>query len=112
MKKEISYNEYLSDALNAVDRQFLIQELIKIPDTNLVRDTKSMALINTDETARNEYFSKVQMMRVQKQEINKVNTYVTSVRYSNKTWFNKGIVKLENTSPSNLKVGLELQKMK
>jgi len=46
------------------------------------------------------------------QEINKVNTYVTSVRYFNKTWFNKGIVNLENKSPSNLKVGLVLQKMK
>jgi hypothetical protein len=46
------------------------------------------------------------------QEINKENTYSTNVRLVKKTWVNKGIVKLENTSPSNLKVGLELQKMK
>ena len=32
MKKEITYHEYLSDTINAVDRQALIQELIKIPD--------------------------------------------------------------------------------
>jgi hypothetical protein len=54
--------------------------LVKVPDTNLLRDTRSMALINTDETARNEYFSKVQMIRVQKQEINTVKSEIDSLK--------------------------------
>jgi hypothetical protein len=46
------------------------------------------------------------------EEINKDNTYVTNVRYVQKKWVKKGIVRLKNNFPSNLKVGLELQKMK
>ena len=46
------------------------------------------------------------------EEINKDNTYVTNVRYFPKKWVKKGIVRLKNNFPSNLKVGLELQKMK
>lgn len=54
--------------------------LVKIPDTQLYRDTKTMALINNDETARNEYISKVNMMRVQKQEINIVKAEIENVK--------------------------------
>ena len=46
------------------------------------------------------------------EEINKDNTYVTNVRYVQKKWVKKGIVRLKNNFQSNLKVGLELQKMK
>ena len=46
------------------------------------------------------------------EEINKDNTYVTNVRYVQKKWVKKGIFRLKNNFPSNLKVGLELQKMK
>jgi hypothetical protein len=53
---------------------------IKIPGTNLTRDTKTMALINNDETARTDYYSKVQMMKVQKQEINNVRSEIDSVK--------------------------------
>ena len=45
------------------------------------------------------------------EEINKDNTYVTNVRYIQKKWVKKGIFRLKNNFPSNLKVGLELQKM-
>jgi len=45
------------------------------------------------------------------EEINKDNTYVTNVRYVQKKWVKKGIFRLKNNFPSNLKVGLELQKM-
>lgn len=53
---------------------------VKIPGTNYVRDTKTMALINNDEVARNEYYSKVQMLKVQKQEINNVKSGIDSVK--------------------------------
>jgi len=54
--------------------------LVKIPDTQLYRDTDSMALINADEVARNEYFSKVNMMKAQKQEINTVKAEIENVK--------------------------------
>jgi hypothetical protein len=53
---------------------------IKIPGTHFTRDTKTMALINNDEVARNDYNSKVQMMRVQKQEINNVKSEINDVK--------------------------------
>ena len=55
-------------------------QLVKIPDTNYVRDIHSMGLINTDERAKNEYQSKVQMLKVQKDEINKVKDEVKEIR--------------------------------
>ena len=53
---------------------------VKIPGSNYIRDVSSMALINTDETARNEYQSKLQMLRVQKQEINNVKSEINGVK--------------------------------
>lgn len=54
--------------------------LVEVKDTKFVRDTKSMALINTDNSARDEYYSKVRMLSYQKEEINKLKTEVTSVK--------------------------------
>ena len=54
--------------------------LVKIPDTQLYRDTKTMALINSDEVSRNEYISKVNMMKIQKQEINKVKSEIDNIK--------------------------------
>ena len=45
-------------------------------------------------------------------EINKNNTYVTNIRFVQKKWGIKGMERLNNKFPDNLKVGLELQKMK
>jgi hypothetical protein len=53
---------------------------VKIPGTNFTRDTGSMVLLNNDEAARNDYHSKVQMMKVQKQEINNVKSEMDSVK--------------------------------
>ena len=36
---------------------------VKVPDTPYVRDINSMALIDTDNRAKNEYQSKIQMMK-------------------------------------------------
>ena len=54
--------------------------LVKIPGTTLVRDTESMALINTDVNAQNEYYSKVRLIQTQKQEINNVKSEIQDVR--------------------------------
>lgn len=54
--------------------------LVKVNDTKFVRDTTSMALINTDEVARNEYYSKAKMIRTQKEEINNIKKDILDVR--------------------------------
>ena len=46
--------------------------LVEVRDSKFLRDTKSMALINKDSAARDEYYSKVRMMDAQKEEINGV----------------------------------------
>jgi DNA-binding protein H-NS len=54
--------------------------LVKVNGTNMVRDTASMALINTDQTSKNEYYNKVRMIQNQKEEINKVKTEIESLK--------------------------------
>ncbi len=46
--------------------------IVKVTDSKFVRDTKSMALINTDVTEKNEYIAKVRMLQSQKSEINNI----------------------------------------
>lgn len=54
--------------------------MIKVNDSNFLRDTDSMALINVDEQAKNEYISKVRLINNQKQEINKVKSEMQSIK--------------------------------
>jgi len=54
--------------------------LVKVTNSSYVRDTQSMALMNTDDTARNEYYSKVRMLKTQKDEINTVKQEINSIR--------------------------------
>mgnify|MGYP003343384015 CR=1 FL=1 len=54
--------------------------LVKVTGTNFVRDTGSMGLINNDDSARNEYYSKVRMLKTQKDEINKVKSEMESIK--------------------------------
>jgi hypothetical protein len=54
--------------------------LVKVNGTKMVRDTKSMALINTDNTEKNEYYSKVRLLQNQKSEINNVKAEMASIR--------------------------------
>ena len=44
--------------------------LVQVQNTSFVRDTESMALVNTDSTAKNEYLAKVRLLKNQKEEIN------------------------------------------
>ena len=46
----------------------------------MIRDTNSMALINMDNTEKNEYYSKVRMMKTQKDEINNVKTEMANIK--------------------------------
>lgn len=54
--------------------------LVKVEDTNFVRDTESMVLNNTNDNEREEYFNKVRILQNQKEEINKVKSEMQSIR--------------------------------
>jgi hypothetical protein len=54
--------------------------LLEVKDSKFVRDTKSMALINRDNSARDEYYSKVKMLSIQKEEINTIRAEVSAVK--------------------------------
>jgi hypothetical protein len=54
--------------------------LIQIPGTTLVRDTKSMALINQDKNGLEEYLKKRQVMASQKEEINNMKSDISEIK--------------------------------
>jgi hypothetical protein len=54
--------------------------LVKVKDSPFVRDINSMALINTDEQAKNEYYTKTKLLKTQKDEINKVKLEIEEVK--------------------------------
>jgi hypothetical protein len=54
--------------------------LVKVTGTSLIRDTNSMALINTDNESKNEYYNKLRMMKIQKEEINSVKTEIETIK--------------------------------
>jgi hypothetical protein len=54
--------------------------LVKVEDSSFVRDTNSRALINQDYAARDEYFAKVKMLSMNKNQINTLNTEVDNLK--------------------------------
>lgn len=54
--------------------------LVEVKESKFVRDTSSMALINKDNNARDEYYAKVRMMKLQKDEINRLQTEMSSMK--------------------------------
>jgi hypothetical protein len=54
--------------------------LVDVKDSKFVRDIKSMALINKDSAARDEYYAKVKILTLQKEEINNMKTEITSIK--------------------------------
>ena len=54
--------------------------LVEVKESKFVRDTSSMALINKDNNARDEYYAKVKMMKLQKDEINRLQTEMSSMK--------------------------------
>lgn len=56
--------------------------LVKIPNTSYVRDTRTMALINTDRSGLEEYQAKAQVAMSQKQEINNIKNDINELKSS------------------------------
>lgn len=54
--------------------------LVEVKESKFVRDTKTMALLNKDNGARDEYYAKVRLLKNQKEEINKLRDEITSVK--------------------------------
>ena len=54
--------------------------LVKVTGTNLVRDTNTMALINTDNQVKNEYYEKLRMLKSQKEEINNMKSNISELK--------------------------------
>jgi len=54
--------------------------LVKVTGTSFVRDTKSMAIINTDNSVKEEYYNKARILSAQKEQINKVNHEISELR--------------------------------
>jgi uncharacterized coiled-coil DUF342 family protein len=54
--------------------------IVQIPGTSLVRDTKSMALINQDKNGLDEYLKKRQSMAAQKEEINTMKADISGIK--------------------------------
>jgi hypothetical protein len=54
--------------------------LVKVDGSNYVRDTASMALMPIDSTEKNEYYAKVQMMKLQKVEINNLRQEICNIK--------------------------------
>ena len=57
-----------------------MNKLVKVNGTNYIRDTQSMAIMNTDTAARDEYYDKVRILNNQKSEINKVNQEINQIK--------------------------------
>jgi hypothetical protein len=53
---------------------------VKVEGTTFVRDTNTMALMNTNTAEKNEYQTKVRMLKTQKDEINTVKKEMDSIK--------------------------------
>lgn len=54
--------------------------LLDVKESKFVRDMNSMALINKDASARDEYYAKARLLKVQKDEINSMKADISSLR--------------------------------
>jgi len=54
--------------------------LVKIPGTTYVRDTDTMALINTDQAGLEDYKVKSKLLNTQKTEINNIKSEINEIR--------------------------------
>jgi len=59
--------------------------IVKIPGTTYIRDTQTMALINTDMAGLEDYKMKSTLINNQKSEINKVKNEINEIRNDVKT---------------------------
>ena len=54
--------------------------LVKVTGTDFVRDTNSMGLSNLNTSEKNEYYSKVRLIKNQKEEINNVKAEMANIK--------------------------------
>lgn len=54
--------------------------LVQTENPNFVRDTSSMALINKNYSAKEEYYSKLKIITSQKEEINTIKSNISSMK--------------------------------
>lgn len=54
--------------------------LLEVKESKFVRDTNSMALINKDNSARDDYYAKAKLLKIQKEEINSMKAEISSVK--------------------------------
>jgi septal ring factor EnvC (AmiA/AmiB activator) len=54
--------------------------LVKVDESSFLRDTNSMALLNLDKSAKEEYYLKSKLLNTQKEEINKINNEIDSLK--------------------------------
>lgn len=54
--------------------------LVKVTNSSFVRDTQSMAIINVDNQAKQEYYEKVRLLSKQKEQINKINDEIKELK--------------------------------
>lgn len=57
-----------------------LPDTVKVEGTHFIRELGSMGLSNVDVNAKNEYYSKVRMLKTQKNEINTIKAEITSVK--------------------------------
>jgi hypothetical protein len=55
-------------------------ELVRVTGTNFVRDINSRAILPIDNTEKNEYYAKLKLMKIQKEEINKVKSELDCIK--------------------------------
>jgi len=54
--------------------------LVKVNNSNFIRDTESMAIMNHDVSEKNEYYNKVRLVQNQKAEINNVKAEIDDIK--------------------------------
>ena len=53
---------------------------VKVSGTNFIRDINSMAIINTDNTEKNEYYAKLKLLQNQKVELNSIRSEIDDIK--------------------------------
>jgi hypothetical protein len=54
--------------------------LVKVTGTNFIRDTASMAILPPDNTQKNDYLSRVRLVKAQKDEINSLKSEIDGMK--------------------------------
>ena len=53
---------------------------VRVSGTNFIRDINSMAIINTDNSEKNEYYAKQKLLHNQKVELNSIRSEIDDIK--------------------------------